>query len=32
MPNKNIMMEILLTEKALVKSPYVKFYISRGEF
>jgi hypothetical protein len=29
MPNKNIMVGILLAEKALLKSPYVKRYALR---
>jgi hypothetical protein len=31
-PNKNIMVGILLAEKALLKSPYVKRYTPKGRF
>jgi hypothetical protein len=30
-PNKNIMVGILLAEKALLKSPYVKRYVFTGD-
>ena len=30
--NKNIMVGILLAEKALLKSPYVKRYVFQGSF